>query len=144
MEKTYRSAVDLWLAAILIGVPLALILMGFSISLGLNYLHWHAKLGFYAGLMFILAGVSLGAVIGMCTWPCRYKLRGSDLHIQAGVFVSVIPYSAIRHIELSCSLWFAPALSLERVKIVLDHGFHLVSPRDRTAFIEDLKDRLSS
>lgn len=140
--KTYKSAVDLWLALILIGVPLVPIFMGVSISLGLNYLQWHARLAWYVGLVFILAGVGIGAAIAFLSVPCRYTLREHDLYIQAGVLVWEIPYRKIRRLELSCSLWSAPALSLQRVKIVLDDGFCMVSPRDRTAFIEDLKARL--
>ena len=56
MVKTYKSAVDLWLAAILIGVPLAIILTGVSIAFGLYFLHWHENVGRFAGFLFVGGG----------------------------------------------------------------------------------------
>jgi membrane protein YdbS with pleckstrin-like domain len=142
MVKTYKSAIDLWLAAILIGVPLAIIFTGVSIAFGLYFLHWHENIGRLAGFFLVGGGVALGALIAAFTLPCRYTLRESELHIQCGVLQAVVPYRAIRHLELSCSLWSAPALSLNRVKIVLADGFRLISPKDRIAFIKDLQSRI--
>jgi hypothetical protein len=142
MVKTYKSAVDLWLAAILIGVPAALIFTGLSIGLGLNYLHWHENLGRYAGFFFIGSGLSTGALIGTFSLPCRYTLRETDLYVQCGMLNWIVPYQDIRRLELSCSLWSAPALSLNRVKVVRDDGFLLISPKNRTEFIADLQARL--
>jgi hypothetical protein len=142
MVKTYKSAIDLWLAAILVGVPLAIILTGVSIAFGLYFLHWHEAIGRYAGFSLIGLGSAIGGLIGIFTLPCRYMLKETELHIQCGILQSVVPYKAIRRLELSCSLWAAPALSLNRVKIVLDEGFHLISPKDRSAFIADLQAHL--
>jgi len=142
MVKTYKSAIDLWLAAILIGVPLAFIFTGVSIAFGLYFLHWHENVGRFAGFLFVGGGVAIGALIAVFTLPCRYILKEAELLIQCGILQASVPYRAIRRLELSCSLWTAPALSLNRVKIVLDEGFHLVSPRNRTEFIADLQVRI--
>jgi len=142
MVKTYKSAVDLWLAAILIGVPLAIILTGVSIAFGLYFLHWHEAIGRVAGFLFVGGGCALGALIAVFTLPCRYVLKETELLIQCGILQANVPYKKIQRLELSCSLWAAPALSLNRVKIVLDEGFHLVSPRNRTEFIVDLQGRI--
>ena len=142
VTKTYKSAVDLWLAAILVGLPLAIVFTGVSIGFGLNYLHWHENLGRTAGFFLVGIGVGLGTLIGALTLPCRYTLQETELHIQCGIFQSVVPYREILQLELSCSLWSAPALSLNRVKIVLNDGFRLISPKNRKEFIEALRSRI--
>ena len=140
--KTYPSAIDLWLLAIFVGLPAALIFTGLSVGLGLNYLHWHESVGRYAGFLLVGGGVAVSALFAMLTFPCRYTLKETELHIQCGILSWIVPYHDIRRLELSCSLWSAPALSLNRVKIVLDDGFRLISPKNRQAFIQDLQARI--
>ncbi len=142
MVKTYKSAVDLWLAAMLAGAPLAGIFSGAGIALGLQLLSWHAHEGRIIGLFFLGCGVALAALILLFTLPCRYTLRERELDIRCGVLKATVPYRDIRGLELSCSPLVAPALSLNRVKIILDDGIRLISPRDRTAFVVDLQQRL--
>jgi hypothetical protein len=142
MVKTYKSAIDLWLAIILIGMPAAIIFTGVSIGFGLHLLQWHANIGKAVGFVLFGSGVALAVLIAMFTVPCCYTLREHELNIQCGILQASVPYNNIRRLELSCSLWSAPALSLNRVKIVLDDGFHLISPKDRVAFIKDLQLRL--
>jgi hypothetical protein len=140
--KTYKSAVDLWLAVILTGVPLAIIFTGLSVGLSLYFLHWHETLGHAAGFSLVGIGLTLAVLTGVYTLPCRYTLTDTELNIQCGVLKSVVRYEDIRRLELSCSLWVAPALSLNRVKIVLDDRFTLVSPKQRIEFIADLNARI--
>lgn len=142
MVKTYKSAVDLWLAAILIGLPLSVILTGVSIAFGLYFLHWHEAIGRIAGFLFVGGGCMLATLIAAFTLPCRYVLKETELLIQCGILQSNVPYRKILRLELSCSLWIAPALSLNRVKIILADGFQLVSPRNRIEFIADLQTRI--
>jgi Bacterial PH domain len=142
MPKTYKSAVDLWLAAILIGAPLAILFTGVSIAFSLHLLHWHEAIGRVAGILLVGAGLGLGALIATFSLPCRYTLGETELYIQCGVLKWIVPYRDIRRLELSCSLWSAPALSLNRVKIVFDDGFQLISPKNRREFIADLQAHL--
>jgi len=142
MVKTYKSAVDLWLAAILIGAPLAILFTGISIAFGLHLLQWHEAIGRVAGILLVGAGLGLGALFATFSLPCRYILGETDLYIQCGILKWIVPYRDIRRLELSCSLWSAPGLSLNRVKIILDDGFQLISPKNRQAFIADLQTHL--
>lgn len=142
MAKTYKSAVDLWLALFLIGLPLAFIFTGASIGFGLHFLQWHAGVGKAVGFVLFGFGLVLAALIAMFSIPCRYTLREHKLNIQCGIFQADVPYNKIRRLELSCSIWNAPALSLNRVKIVLDDGIRLISPKDRSEFIKDLQSRI--
>lgn len=142
MVKTYKSAVDLWLAVLLIGAPLAILFTGVSIAFGLHLLQWHENIGHAAGILLVLAGLGLGTLFATFSLPCRYILGEAELIIQCGILKWIIPYRDIRRLELSCSLWSAPALSLNRVKIVLDDGFQLISPKNRQKFIADLQAHL--
>jgi len=90
----------------------------------------------------IVSGLFAGGLIAALAIPCRYILDDDGLLIQAGVLKEKIKYSEIRDATLSSNLLSAPALSLRRVKVTLNHGFRLVSPLDREKFIEDLKSRI--
>jgi len=130
--KIYPSKVDWWLGAILVGTPL------FIIGLGI-YLIPIAKEG---ALIAILSGLFSGGLIAAFTLPCRYILDEEGLLIQAGLLKEKIKFKAIQSAELSSNPLSAPALSLSRVKIVLDSGFRLISPINREAFIEEIKKKL--
>jgi hypothetical protein len=142
--KTYKSAVDLWLAIILVGTPAAIIFTGVSIGFGLHLLQWHENIGKAVGFILFGSGLALAALIAMFCVPCCYTLREQELNIQCGILQANVPYNKIRRLELSCSLWIAPALSLNRVKIVLDNGLRLISPKDRTGFVKDLQSRIDA
>ena len=144
MAKTYKSAVDLWILAIMIGVPLAVILTGVSIAFGLYFFHWHESLGRFAGAFLILTGAGTSAIIATFAFPCCYTLTETELSIRCGAYKLVVPYNKIQRLELSCSLWNAPALSVNRVKIIHEGGICLVSPKNRGEFIADLQARLPS
>lgn len=131
-DRQYPSAVDTWLATILIGAPLV------SVALGLYVCVFYSVAG---GLIGIAAGLSTGALIALLTLPCHYTLTDRSLKIKAGWYEDEVPLARIRQTESSRSMLSAPALSLNRVKIILDDGFHLVSPKDRAAFIADLEAR---
>lgn len=131
----YPSAVDAWLAAILVGVPLALLVTGIALLF---------LLPAGAGGAFILSALGVGGLITALAWPCEYLLSEQGLRIRCGLLVEDIPLHRIRGAEKSGSLWSAPALSIRRVRVVLDHGSRVISPRDRDGFIRDLQARLGT
>jgi len=132
MKKTYRSAIDLWLASILVGVPLAMVTFG-AYSLTRSVM---------AGVLMIAFGAVTGALIAAFTIPCLYTLTDENLKIQCGVLEDDVPLARIRKVEKSSSALSAPALSLRRVRLSLDDGQRLISPKDRDGFIADLTARL--
>ena len=87
-------------------------------------------------------GALTGALIAAFTVPCVYTLTDESLKIQCGVLEDDVPLARIRKVEKSSSALSAPALSLRRVRISLDDGYRLISPRDRDGFIADLIARL--
>jgi hypothetical protein len=74
--------------------------------------------------------------------PCRYTLLDDGLLIQSGLIKKKIEYRIMRDVTPSHNPLSAPALSLRRVKIKLDRGFALISPRHRDEFIIELKRRI--
>ena len=74
--------------------------------------------------------------------PCRYTLLDDGLLIQSGLIKRKIDYRVMKDVHPSRNPLSAPALSLRRVKIELDKGFALVSPKNRDEFIVQLKRRI--
>lgn len=142
MVKVYKSAIDLWLRLLLAAVIAFPFFTGISVAFGLHWLHWHEGLGRLAGALFVGLGFVLVGLLFTFVLPCRYTLSDTALTLQTGAFRRSIALRDIKRIELSCSLWFAPALSVNRVKVVLADRVWLVSPHNRTDFVADLRLRL--
>jgi hypothetical protein len=131
--KKYPSAIDAWLAAILIGLPVLMTSYGVYAMF--------AK-GAKAGIPIFIVGLAIGALIRLFSFPCVYTLEEDRLILRCGIIKYNVPLSEIVSVEKSGSLWSAPALSTRRVKIGTTTGWHLVSPRDREGFIADVTARL--
>jgi hypothetical protein len=131
--RKYPSAVDAWLLAILVGLPVLLVCCG-VFALFAN--------GAKAGMPLLLTGVIIGVLIRLFSFPCVYTLDEDQMLIRCGIIKYDVSYSEILKVEKSGSLWSAPALSVRRVKIETTSGGFLVSPRDRDAFIADVMARM--
>lgn len=135
MKTRYASAVDAWLAAVLVGVPLLILGVG-VVAFARSPL---------AGAVQIGLGLLTAGLMAAFSVPCHYTLEERALTIRCGLLKETIALGRIRAAEKSRSLWSAPALSLKRVKIVLDDGrFRLVSPRERDEFITALRQHILS
>ncbi len=132
MRTQFPSRVDAWLVALLAGVPL------FLIGLGVLALSKSTS----AGLVQVGVGLAVGVAIAACSIPCRYTLGAAHLQIQSGVLNEEIDLTKIHGVELVRSFQSAPAWSTWRVKLILDDGYRLISPRDRDAFVQTLQAQL--
>ncbi len=129
MKKTYPSAIDWWIAITLIGTPAACIIGG-AILLSASAID---------GLIIIGTGLFVAGITALLAYPCTYTLTATSLTIRAGLMNEEIPLTKIEGAEPCFSLWSSPALSLKRVRVVLqDGGSRLISPKDREAFVADL------
>lgn len=131
MTTVYPSRVDWWLAMLLIGAPVLVVACGLHIltqSIG-------------AGAILIVSGLAIGALIAALAYPCVYSLTDDHLTIRAGLLHETLPLQRIRAVAPSSNPLSAPALSLQRIKLTLDDGCRLISPRDRDAFMADLEAR---
>lgn len=133
MKKTYSSAVDIWLAVILLGTPIALVVWG-------AFLLTSEPTG---GWVLIASAVFTLGLIRILGWPCEYTLTEKSLIIRAGFLRDEIPLADITGMKLSHSILSAPALSIRRIKITLKKGSRLISPPDREKFMRDLESRMN-
>lgn len=132
MNTVYPSRVDWWLAVLLIGAPVLVVALGFHTltqSIG-------------AGAILIVSGLAIGALIAALACPCIYTLTDEHLTIRAGLLEETLPLPRIRAVAKSSNPLSAPALSLQRIKLTLDDGYRLISPRERDVFMADLEARL--
>lgn len=132
MKTEYPSRIDSWLAVVLVGAPLIVVAVGvFTLTNSVG-----------GGLIMIITGLTVAGLIAALSIPCVYTLTEDSLKIKSGMLEDEIPLRKIRGAEKSGSTWSAPALSLQRVKITLEEGSCVISPKDRDRFIADLAVRL--
>ncbi len=129
--KRYRSAVDWWVAAILIACPL------YCIGFGLYFLSFSEQAGIYT----ILGGLVAAVIIALFL-PCDYTLEEDHLLVRSGILRKRILYSEINAIEPTSCPFSAPAYSLKRIRIESNSGVVLISPIKRDEFIRILKQKI--
>ncbi len=95
-----------------------------------------------ASIVF-LSGAAAIFVTALFTLPCRYTLLDDTLNVRCGVFSYSIPYDTIENVELSGSWLSGPALSLHRIRVTSRGKHYLISPKNREAFLEQIKSRLA-
>ena len=128
---TFASKVDAWLAALLLGSVLLVIVAVASA--------W-PRAASPAMAAVLIATLVLGA--GLPLWivaATGYRVEGGDLLIRSGPMRWRIAVDDIRKIEPSRSWLSSPALSLDR--LCIHHGRAgrvLVSPRHKDAFVQAL------
>lgn len=130
---TFSSRIDAWLVVVLsltIGLMLYQSISVYSTS------PTDTLIGL--GVLAFLLGLAR-----LTSYPCEYTLTPTELVIRFGVIRQRIPYGQITSIASSRSLWAAPALSLQRVKISYGGRFVLVSPKDRAQFMAALGQRVA-
>lgn len=129
MTKTYRSAVDTWLAVLLFGLPVICVVSGALLL----------PSDLATGITLMTTGIFVAGIVALFAIPCVYTLSPTKLTIRAGVLSEEIPLEKIHQAEPSSSVWSAPALSLRRVRLTLADGTRLISPRERETFLTELK-----
>lgn len=133
----YPTKVDGWIAALVFGGMLVVLAALASI-----FFDPTAPLSARTGL--ILAAVFYAALILGLAWPVSYELSSEALTVSSGWFVRMrVPLSSLLAVAPSRNPLSAPAWSLDRLRIdyVRPSGrksFLLVSPKERTAFLEEL------
>ncbi len=125
----YESAIDTWIALMLVFAPVMAALLG-------GYLWWQGRPS-DASAMFLTGAVTLVVTIAF-TLPCRYTLLRDALSIRCGIICYQIPYDEIIRVEPSASLRSGPALSMRRVLVETNRRRHILSPKQRQEFIDDL------
>jgi hypothetical protein len=134
MDQTYPSKIDIWLILVLV-MALAL-----PIVLSLFMFQSNPR----EALITLATPVFTFGLCALLLIPCTYTLRDDHVLIRSGITRYRVFYKDITSVEKSSSMWSAPALSLQRVKLSLDHRFYLISPKNREDFIQALQKRIST
>ena len=125
----YSSAVDLWIAVLLIMSPV------FAAALGIYAWTEGERDGAMILLITALATFLLTLAL---TLPCRYTIEDEDLHVRCGILSYRIPLKTIERVEPSRTWTSGPALSMKRVMVFTKFKNYVLSPRDQDGFIADL------
>ena len=126
----YDSAVDWWIAALVLLSPLT------AVGIGVYLLIEGQADG--AMYLFLIGAAAMVLTIAL-THPCRYTILDDSLTIRCGIVFYQIPLDEIESVEPSGSWLSAPALSLRRVRIRSKQRTILISPEPRDEFIKDLR-----
>ena len=127
--KTYPSKIDWWIPVVLAAGPLISFIYGVAT---LSY----SPLG---GWICLITAIIIALIIFLLAIPCVYFITDDYLIIRSGRLINEkIPFDRIRGAELSSDPESAPALSLARVRVNLDSGYRLISPKNREDFISEL------
>ncbi len=127
----YRSAVDLWIAVLLLSPPV------FAAAIAIFLWNEGNDRGALV-LMITAAGTLLVTLI--LTVPCRYKLEADELDVRCGLLSYRIPLKTIERVEPSRTIASGPALSMKRVVVYTRMKNYVLSPRDRDRFIAEVRE----
>jgi hypothetical protein len=133
LDAVFRSKVDIWLIALVVGLPV--LLLEFVLEdTGVDSLD--------ADLLAM--GIVL-AVLLFCLWlytSTRYTITAETLLVKSGPFSWIVPLREIYGIEPTRNPASSPALSLDRLLIRYGDGKELlISPRDKATFMAVIRSR---
>lgn len=130
----YRSKVDAWIAAILIGAFLITLITTLSVLLlpGAFAAAWWSV---------ILVVVVWGFVLSLL-FPLYYEITPTALLVRCGWTRREIPLDSIQQVFPTRNPLSSPALSLDRLQVDYRQGnlprYILISPQDKVGFLHNL------
>ena len=136
MDPVFRSKVDLWLVAVVVGIPVLVIefmLEGTGVD--------------DRGADLIAMGIVV-VVLAVFGWLCfttRYTITSQAILIKSGPFSWIGPLREITSIEPTHTPASSPAFSLDRLLIRYGGGDEImVSPADKAGFMAAIKQKLKN
>ena len=130
----FPSAVDLWIAVLLLMSPVSAAALAFYFWMG----HDPAA----AGILLIMS-VGTGLFTLALAVPCRYTIEDENLHVRCGILSYRISLKSIDDIASSGTWQSGPALSMKRIIVHTKLKRYVLSPRDREAFLSELSRAVS-
>jgi len=120
MEQVYKSKIDAWLGTILLAAVIACLIA-------------------FATLPALIIGSGLPLWLMTST---NYTLCNTTLLVRCGPFKWRVPIEQITTITPTSNPLSSPALSLDRLRIDYGRGQSImISPKDKSQFIQDLESR---
>lgn len=128
----YPSKVDLWLAVLLMAMPIAVV-VAWTTALT------SGSTGDLVGAV-VATVLSVGILFGL-VYPVRYGLDDEHLLVRFGLIRYRIPLADITKVAPTRNPLASPALSMDRLSIVSGPGLtgtSMISPADRDRFLDEL------
>ncbi|WP_188689197.1 PH domain-containing protein [Pullulanibacillus camelliae] len=131
----FKSKQDVWLTLIVWAA------MFFLLGSGI-YALFTQQMSAFEYLIITLLCIALPLFFLWMWLTTYYVLSDKYLIIRFGPFKKVVLLAAIQSVRKTNNPMSSPALSIKRLEIIHSNGaFVLISPRNREAFIEVLKER---
>ena len=135
INAVFTSKIDLWLAFLILGSSLLLILV--------PVWEWIYSDSSIRRILFISLLTIPGAILLLLIFfNIKYSLSDDELFVKNGFSTQSIPLNDITHIIPTNSMLSAPALSLDRIEIRYEGGSIVISPKDREGFYNAIQQRV--
>ena len=135
INAVFTSKIDLWLAFLILGSGLLLILV--------PVWEWIYNDSSTRRILFISLLTIPGAILLLLIFfNIKYSLSEDELFVKNGFSTQSIPLKDITHIIPTNSMLSAPALSLDRIEIKYKGGNIVISPKDKEGFYHAVQQRV--
>ena len=135
INAVFTSKIDLWLAFLILGSGLLLILV--------PVWEWMYNDSSTRRILFISLLTIPGAILLLLIFfNIKYSLSEDELFVKNGFSTQSIPLKDITHIIPTNSMLSAPALSLDRIEIKYKGGSIVISPKDKEGFYRAIQERV--
>ena len=137
INAVFTSKIDLWLAFLILGSSLLLILV--------PVWEWIYNDSSIRRILFISLLTIPGAILLLLIFfNIKYSLSDDELFVKNGFSTQSIPLKDITHIIPTNSMLSAPALSLDRIEIRYEGGSIVISPKDKDGFYRAIQERVAA
>ena len=133
----FTSKIDFWLAFLIFGSSLLLILAPLW-----EWIYNDISIRRMAFISFLTVPIAL--LLLVLFFNIKYTLKDRALLVKNGFFTQSISLEYITHINPTNSVLSAPALSLDRIEIKYKGGSIVISPKDKDEFYHVLQERIPS
>jgi hypothetical protein len=131
----FVSKVDFWLALLLWGLSL------FTVSAPLWQWQRDAHKSLIQTILTTVILIPFAALMLIPFFGTEYTLTNDQLQVDSGFSVQKIELTDITYIMPTQSMSSAPALSLDRIKILYKDKEILISPKDKPRFYREIQAR---
>ena len=135
VNAVFTSKIDFWLAFLILGSSLLLILV--------PVWEWMYNNSSIKRILFISLFTMPGAILLLLIFfNIKYSLSEDRLFVKNGFSTQSIPLKDIIYIIPTNSMLSAPALSLDRIEIRYEGGSIVISPKDKEGFYHAIQERV--
>ena len=135
VNAVFTSKIDFWLAFLILGSSLLLILV--------PVWEWMYNNSSIKRILFMNLFTMPGAILLLLIFfNVKYSLSDDELFVKNGFSTQSIPLKDIIYIIPTNSMLSAPALSLDRIEIKYEGGSIVISPKDKDGFYRAIQERV--